>query len=237
MAHQERPDEGRPGQRPTDLLAGVLRRGVELGSSLARQGRADLEDMAHGLLGESEGRERVEDLLEEVAARSRRGAEQLAEAVRSELRRELAARAARRRKELLRSLARRGREDLADVVEGVGSVVTEVLGEIRSAFGPPGAGTAPPPAGVPAAAGTGSSGGAEQAPRVTRRPSTAAKKAPAKAAAARSARAQEATGAKKAGAKAAAGRSSPAEKAASPVKRAGVAKRAAPRRPREGAGS
>ena len=127
---------------PSERLKETIRQYLEIGSPPPvappprRSARRELESVLRELLGgTASSRERVEDLLEEIAARSRRGAEQLTDYVLAEVRKELAARAARRRDEMLRALAARGRSDLADLADRVGSLIGDVLGERRSTPG------------------------------------------------------------------------------------------------------
>ncbi|HLI14900.1 MAG TPA: hypothetical protein VKV23_02455 [Acidimicrobiales bacterium] len=103
--------DGREGLRE------LLKRYLDAGASLSKASRAELEDMVREALRSSAaGRERVEDVLEDLRARSRRGIEQLGEVIRAEVRREFEARAARRRQEL------------ADFLERAVALVGEYLG-------------------------------------------------------------------------------------------------------------
>jgi hypothetical protein len=119
---------------PRESLRESVKRYLEAGSTLSKAGRNEVEGLLHDLFDDAtSGRERVEDIVEEFAARSRRSAEQLAEMVRAEIRREIAARAARRRDEMIRNLATKGRADLADLVDRVSAIVGDLVNTGRSA--------------------------------------------------------------------------------------------------------
>ena len=72
-----------------ESLKDGLRRFLDGRSSFLGMSRSDIEGLISELMGhEGKGRERVEDLFEEVRARSRQGVDRVGETIRSEVRRE-----------------------------------------------------------------------------------------------------------------------------------------------------
>ncbi len=118
-------------QRAEELLRGVARDG-EVGRE-----RAD------------EIRERGEEIVEDLVARSKRGSEALREMVRAEVRRELDAFVARRVDDVrhgIGSFAKDRRRDLADLIRKAGAILGE-LGSTASRPERPGQPSLPPGAG------------------------------------------------------------------------------------------
>lgn len=190
-----------------DGLKEMLKRYAEAGASLSKLTRADLEELARETLrGGGSGRDRVEDLFDEVRTRSRRGVEQLADLVRAEVRREFESRAAKRRDELGEFLERA----LALVGEYFGPGRYANRGD-RDATSRPasaaGDGVAPPEPAVT----TPATAAATKAARATPARKTPAAKAPAKKPAAAKAPAKRPAAAK-APAKKAAGRTAPSRR-------------------------
>jgi hypothetical protein len=105
----------------SDALKRNLKRYIDSGSALsasfAKMSRSDLEHALRGLTQPgSDARDRVDDLVEDLRARSRRGAEQIVDLVRGELQRELDAALSKRR------------EDLADLAERAIRLAGAVIG-------------------------------------------------------------------------------------------------------------
>jgi hypothetical protein len=109
---------------PRDNLADLLRRSIEAGRSLPRKSRAEFEAALHDLIADPPGREHLEDLLEEVRARSRRGVDALVDFVRAEVRREVAREARRRREETMVQMGQ-GLEHLGSLFERLVTSWTE----------------------------------------------------------------------------------------------------------------
>jgi hypothetical protein len=110
---------------PRDTLRELLQRSIEAGKSLPKASREELEALAR-LVAENSaiGRERLEDVLEEVRAQSRRGLDLVGDYLRTELRRE-AAQAARERRDEVLEFAGQSVEALGDLL---GRLVHEVIG-------------------------------------------------------------------------------------------------------------
>ena len=153
----------------SDALKRNLKRYIESGSALsasfAKMSRSDLEHALRGLTQPgSDARDRVDDLVEELRVRSRRGAEQIIDLVRGELQRELDAALSKRR------------EELADLAERAIRLAGAVIGYATGSGAHTDGATAPPSDPTPAAPAK------PKAAATKRRPAT---KAPAKKAAAK----------------------------------------------------
>jgi hypothetical protein len=106
----------------------------DLSASLSKMTRSDLEHTLRSLTrSDSEARQRVDDVVEELRARSRRGAETLFEVLRSEAQREFDL------------IVHRRRDDLADLADRV-TRFAGAMGRYISASATPDAASAPPPA-------------------------------------------------------------------------------------------
>jgi hypothetical protein len=111
---------------PRDNLQELLRRSIEAGRSLPHLDKSELDALRTELLGQSAiGRERVEDLLEEVRARTQRGFEAVVGRIRTEIRNEI-------RNEITRESKKRA-DDIVGLV-GLVDQGVDALGGLFSQF-------------------------------------------------------------------------------------------------------
>jgi hypothetical protein len=177
-------------------LKHYLDSGTALSASISKMTRSDLESALRELTHpDSDARQRVDDLLEEVRARSRRGAEQLSDLLRNELQREF------------EMLSKRRNEDLADIVDRAVHLFGTVIGHSTPASpsdAPPAASAAPPRRGPRSSPATKTSSPATKQSAATEQdvpPTSPAKKAAATASPAKRAAVKKTPAVKKAVAK------------------------------------
>lgn len=183
----------------SDRLKEQIRHYLDTGAQMSKMSRRELEEMLGGFIqSAAPSREKLEDAVEEVRARSRRSAGALSDLVRSEIRKEVEA------------ATRRHREELADLVDRASSLLGDFLSRAPKSGGAKG-----PADGHerPEADEAGSDGSDGTSPAGA----SAAQAAPARSAAAKKASPTTAS-AKKAPAKKAPAKKSPAKKA--PAKKA-----------------